>query len=83
MRSAVVERFSESALPKENTLVDWPIDYKTLEPYYDRVEWDLGVGGLAGNIKGEVISGGNPFEHRVRAVIRCRPLPGLLRTTHL
>ena len=62
MRSAVVERFSESALPKENTLVDWPIDYKTLEPYYDRVEWDLGVGGTAGNIKGEVISGGNPFE---------------------
>ena len=62
MRSAVVERFSESALPKENTLVDWPKDYKTLEPYYDRVEWDLGVGGTAGNIKGEVVSGGNPFE---------------------
>ncbi|MBV9671309.1 MAG: GMC family oxidoreductase, partial [Verrucomicrobia bacterium] len=40
MRSAIVERFSESALPKENTLMDWPLDYKALEPYYDRVEWD-------------------------------------------
>ena len=76
MRSAIVERFSESALPKENTLVDWPIDYKTLEPYYDRVEWDLGVGGLAGNIKGEVISGGNPFE---APRSRGYPMPPLTR----
>jgi gluconate 2-dehydrogenase alpha chain len=62
MRSAIVERFSESALPEDNTLVDWPIDYKTLEPYYDRVEWELGVGGIAGNVKGKVVFGGNPFE---------------------
>ena len=75
MRSAVVQRFSESALPKENTLVDWPIDYKTLEPYYDRVEWDLGVGGTAGNIKGEVVSGGNPFESPRSRGYPMPPLP--------
>jgi gluconate 2-dehydrogenase alpha chain len=62
MRSSIVERFSESALPKDNTLADWPIDYQTLEPYYDRVEWELGVGGLPGNVNGQVIPGGNPFE---------------------
>jgi choline dehydrogenase-like flavoprotein len=27
---------------------DWPIAYEDLEPYYDRVEWELGVAGPAG-----------------------------------
>jgi len=27
---------------------DWPIRYADLEPYYTRVEWDIGVSGLAG-----------------------------------
>jgi choline dehydrogenase-like flavoprotein len=25
--------------------VDWPITYEDLEPYYDRVEWEMGVSG--------------------------------------
>ena len=28
--------------------VDWPIAYDDLEPYYDRVEWEIGVCGPAG-----------------------------------
>ncbi|MEA2278530.1 MAG: hypothetical protein QOC78_3490 [Solirubrobacteraceae bacterium] len=31
-----------------SSLVDWPIDYWDLEPYYNRVEWELGTSGLAG-----------------------------------
>ena len=27
---------------------DWPITYADLEPYYTRVEWEIGVSGLAG-----------------------------------
>src|SRR5262249_17050640 len=27
---------------------DWPITYADLEPYYTKVEWDIGVSGLAG-----------------------------------
>jgi len=27
---------------------DWPITYSDLEPYYTKVEWDIGVSGLAG-----------------------------------
>ena len=27
---------------------DWPISYAELEPYYTKVEWDVGVSGLAG-----------------------------------
>lgn len=27
---------------------DWPITYQELEPYYTRVEWEVGVSGIAG-----------------------------------
>jgi choline dehydrogenase-like flavoprotein len=27
---------------------DWPISYRELEPYYTKVEWEIGVSGLAG-----------------------------------
>ncbi|MET0241657.1 MAG: GMC family oxidoreductase N-terminal domain-containing protein, partial [Sphingobium sp.] len=30
------------------SLVDWPITYAELEPYYTKVEWEVGVSGLAG-----------------------------------
>ena len=29
-------------------LADWPITYSELEPYYTKVEWEVGVSGLAG-----------------------------------
>jgi ferredoxin len=32
-------------VPEASTLVDWPFDYEELEPYYERVEWELGVAG--------------------------------------
>jgi choline dehydrogenase-like flavoprotein len=28
---------------------DWPIDYAELEPYYTKVDWEVGVSGLAGS----------------------------------
>lgn len=30
------------------SLEDWPISYAELEPYYTKVEWEVGVSGLAG-----------------------------------
>ena len=27
--------------------VDWPLDYAELAPYYDRVEWFIGISGQA------------------------------------
>jgi choline dehydrogenase-like flavoprotein len=48
-------RFHESDF-KEKSLLgpiagtgfeDWPIDYAELEPYYAKVEWEIGVSGLA------------------------------------
>jgi choline dehydrogenase-like flavoprotein len=40
---------------------DWPITYADLEPYYTKVEWEMGVSGLAG---------ANPFDPP-----RSRPYP--------
>ena len=34
--------------PEGSSLADWPIDYDELEPFYTRVEWELGVCGDAG-----------------------------------
>ncbi|WP_047151300.1 GMC family oxidoreductase [Aneurinibacillus tyrosinisolvens] len=76
MRSTIIERFSEAALPEDTTVVDWPISYNELEPYYDRVEWELGVAGKAGNINGEIFNDGNPFE---APRSRNYPMPPLTR----
>ncbi len=43
--------FNERSLlgPIEGTgFADWPISYAELEPYYTKVDWEIGVSGLAG-----------------------------------
>jgi choline dehydrogenase-like flavoprotein len=42
-----IERSKVGAVPGAN-LVDWPIQYADLEPYYTTVEWEIGVSGMAG-----------------------------------
>ena len=41
------ERSLLGAIPG-TSFADWPIDYAEMEPYYTKVEWDVGVSGLAG-----------------------------------
>jgi choline dehydrogenase-like flavoprotein len=41
-----IERSKIGPVPGAN-LVDWPITYADLEPYYTKVEWEVGVSGLA------------------------------------
>lgn len=36
---------TEYGIPDGSTLADWPFGYDELAPYYDRVEWELGVSG--------------------------------------
>jgi gluconate 2-dehydrogenase alpha chain len=47
--SHVRERFGEKKLPEGNTLVDWPVAYDDLEPYYTTVEYLSGVAGNEDN----------------------------------
>jgi gluconate 2-dehydrogenase alpha chain len=62
IRSTTVDKYGESVLPAGSAIADWPLTYEELEPYYDQVEYLIGVSGKAGNIKGEIVDGGNPFE---------------------
>ncbi len=32
-------------VPEGSSLADWPISYEDLEPWYERVEWEIGVSG--------------------------------------
>src|SRR5690606_3119666 len=62
IRSSVTERYGASYIPDGTTLEDWPISYEDLEPYYDLVEYEVGVSGKAGNIRGQIDPNGNIFE---------------------
>src|SRR5437660_6762549 len=42
-----IERSKVGPVPGAG-LTDWPITYADLEPYYTKVEWEIGVSGLAG-----------------------------------
>lgn len=62
LRSHYQQRYGQNFIPKELTIRDWGVTYQDLEPYYDRFEYLCGIGGYAGNIKGTIRPGGNPFE---------------------
>src|SRR5262247_3019644 len=61
-RSQTIERYGAGAIPEDSSVIDWPVSYAELEPFYDRAEYDLGVSGKAGNLQGRKIEGGNIFE---------------------
>src|SRR5437667_11829741 len=74
IRSLYEERYGKSFIPEDMTIQDWGISYAELEPYYDKFEYTAAVSGKAGNIRGKILPGGNPFEApRARAY----PLPPL------
>lgn len=76
-RSATVQRYGADAIPEDSTIVDWPLDYAELAPYYDRVEALYGCSGAAGVVAGQRLSGGNPFEGDRSGAY---PLPPLRRS---
>jgi gluconate 2-dehydrogenase alpha chain len=61
-RSEIVKRYGASAIPQGSTLEDWPLSYEELESFYDRVEYEIGVSGKAGNIQGRLDPRGNVYE---------------------
>ncbi|MDB5059269.1 MAG: rane-bound D-gluconate 2-dehydrogenase large subunit [Chloroflexi bacterium] len=53
VRTYTVERYGTKALPAGSALADWPVSHADMEPYYDQVEYLIGVSGRGGS---------NPFE---------------------
>ena len=71
--SETTRRYGASRIPKGSTVEDWPFGYEELEPYYDKVEYELGVSGKAGNIKGKIDPARQHLRRRRAAAnIRCR-----------
>jgi len=75
VRSNTIARYGESALPEGSNIQDWPVTYEELEPYYDKVEYATGVSGKAGNLMGQIVAGGNPFEGPRQRDYPLPPLP--------
>jgi gluconate 2-dehydrogenase alpha chain len=61
-RTHLEERYGKSFLPPDTTIQDWGITYDELEPYYTQFDKTMGNSGKAGNLKGQIQDGGNPFE---------------------
>ena len=77
VRSESIRRYGPNSTPKGSTLEDWPLTYDDLEPFYDRVEYEVGVSGRAGNIAGKIDPRGNVFEGARK---RDYPMPPLRDT---
>ena len=60
--SETTRRYGANRIPADSTVEDWPISYEDLEPYYDYVEYAVGVSGQAGNVKGSINPMGNIYE---------------------
>jgi gluconate 2-dehydrogenase alpha chain len=62
LKSALTSRYGKAAIPDDMLIADWGVTYDELEPHYDRFEKLAGISGQAGNLRGRIIEGGNPFE---------------------
>jgi gluconate 2-dehydrogenase alpha chain len=62
VRSRTVERYGPERLPENHSIQDWGLTYDELEPYYTRLDALIGTCGKAGNLRGTIVEGGNPFE---------------------
>ena len=81
LRSHIEERYGKNFIPEDMTIQDYPVTFEELEPHFDHFEKVCGVSGVAGNLRGQIRPGGNPFEGRakrrisnaaVAADLRCR-----------
>lgn len=78
LRSYVEETFGADIIPEHMHLQDFGVSYEELEPHFDRFEKVAGIAGKAGNLRGEIQEGGNPFEAPRQNEYPMPPLPRLL-----
>ncbi len=62
LRSAMEQRCGRNFIDPALSIADWGVTAAELEPYYTRFEQLCGTSGTAGNIRGKIMPGGNPFE---------------------
>ena len=58
-----LERYGKDAVTANDmTVQDYPVDWDELEPHFTQFDRLCGTSGKAGNLKGQILPGGNPFE---------------------
>lgn len=62
LRSTYEARYGKKFIPEGMYLQDFGVTYDELEPHFDMFEKICGTSGKAGNLKGQIQAGGNPFE---------------------
>jgi gluconate 2-dehydrogenase alpha chain len=62
LRSTYEERYGRKFIPEGMHLQDFGVTYDELEPHFDQFEKICGTSGKAGNLRGNIQPGGNPFE---------------------
>ena len=62
LRSTYEARYGKKFIPEGMYLQDFGVTYDELEPHFDQFEKICGTSGKAGNVKGQIHAGGNPFE---------------------
>ncbi|MDB5582362.1 MAG: family oxidoreductase [Bradyrhizobium sp.] len=71
-----LERYGKAAVTAHDmTIQDYPHSWDELEPCYDQFEKLCGTSGKAGNLKGKIQEGGNPFEGPRSSEYPTPPLP--------
>ena len=61
LKTHLTQRYGAGRL-KELQLEDWGVSYEEIEHCFDRFEYVCGTSGKAGNLRGQIVEGGNPFE---------------------
>ena len=74
--SETTRRYGVSRIPEGSTVEDWPFGLEELEPHYEKVEYELGVSGKAGNLNGKIDPRGNVFEGSRKREYPMPPLRG-------
>ncbi|MEA3176269.1 MAG: gluconate 2-dehydrogenase alpha chain [Gammaproteobacteria bacterium] len=62
LRTHIEQRYGKRFIPADMTIQDYPVSFEELEPHFDHFEKVCGVSGIAGNLRGQIKPGGNPFE---------------------
>jgi gluconate 2-dehydrogenase alpha chain len=61
-KTHIEQRYGKNFVDPDLRIQDWGVTWEELEPYYDKLEYLLGVCGKAGNLNGKIEPGGNPLE---------------------
>lgn len=56
------KKYGKKFIDADLRIQDWGVTYDELEKHFDRFEYLCGTSGKAGNIKGKIQAGGNPYE---------------------